>query len=353
MMLSDLDINVIENGFKAIYATLAKSDLAIYSKLLSGIFALAYLGNIFLNSWARGKELYIIDLMKPFVVLFFIMNFSLVTETLNGLIYEPLCKGTALMVNLNQKDIDNVLASLCAHENTSSQNESISILGADLETIKMEGRRFVYDIMLTCAQLFCIIAKICMYAYSHLLRVVLTLLGPVAFAFSLLPYFSGNIKSWLTKYISTMLYVPICNLIMYISQTFLIIHGNMQLELTEDKRGVLSIEGLTLVVILVISALAYFSVPTIAGYIVSGAESTGGRGIAAAAGNGAMLLGKGSGKAFAGALGMAAYTHGQSVSDGAGQGGFMGAVGSIYKQYKENKKSSESSDGNSGVKGDG
>lgn len=357
-MFSDINSDLIEKVFANVQEAISASDLVCYCQILAGIFALAYIGNIFWKSWGRGQELHITDFAKPFVVLFCIMNFSLVVGALDSLIYEPLNKGTLALVEDNNNIMDELSKYQAKVEKIQREkDEEKSTWQTVKDSVKSVGTFFekslyfaVMSIFNILAQLLCLIAKTCMIAYSYLLRIILVIFGPIAFAFSLIPYFSDNIKNWLGKYIGALLYIPICNVILYITQCFAtalfqlyntdLSHQDATINDVLNSSAVVSI-------MFIVSACAYFTVPSLAGFIVSMAQSAGNTSIGNTVKSAAVI---------AGTLTAAAVTGGASLAT-AGDEGFLQSLGNIINHYKTNKSEDSGSDkngnDNSGIKGDG
>lgn len=357
-MYSDINSDLIEKVFANVQESISASDLVCYCQILAGIFALAYIGNIFWKSWGRGQELHITEFAKPFIVLFCIMNFSLVVGALDSLIYEPLNKGTLALVEDNNNIMEEFAKYQEKVEKIQRQNdEEKSTWQTVKDTAQNVGSFFekslyfaVMGIFNILAQLLCLIAKTCMIAYSYLLRIILVIFGPIAFAFSLIPYFSDNIKNWFGKYIGALLYIPICNVILYITQCFgTALFQLYCVDLSHQNATGQDVVNSTVVVsiMFIVSACAYFTVPSLAGFIVSMAQSAGNTSIGNSVKSAAVI---------AGTLAAAAATGGASLAT-AGDGGFLQAIGNIINHYKSDKSGDSGSEkngsDNSGVKGDG
>ncbi|MCQ2199145.1 MAG: hypothetical protein MJZ19_05430 [Paludibacteraceae bacterium] len=356
---SDFNSLLLEKVFDNVQDAIRCSELSAYCQILAGIFALAYIGNIFWKTWGKGQEIHIVDFTKPFVVLICIMNFSLVTGLLDNLIYVPLNTGTNALVE-NNNNVLSELSNYIYKKSDVSQDDSFDIDHPIDSAKKMFDAVTKIPKMVTMtalnllAQILCIVAKTCMIAYSYLLRIILTIFGPMAFALSLIPYFSDNIKNWIGKYIGALLYIPICNIILYTTQCFATAMFKINtIELVEYhvenamslKLDILSSE-LGVTIMFIVSACAYFTVPSIAGFILSMAQSTGNVAIGATVKSAATIAGM----ATAGVV-----TGGASLAS-SGDGGFLQSIGQIIQNSKgnsSNENNNNNDNSNSGAKGDG
>ena len=114
------------------------------------------------------------------------------------------------------------------------------------------------------------------------LSMIFYIIGPIAIALSAIPAFADNWKNWLAKYIWVLLFTPICRIIAWVLQEVeLIILRNDVSRLTycldnfETTKGGLSIsggsfmEGTTYIGFMIVGAMLYLSVPSIASWVVN------------------------------------------------------------------------------------
>lgn len=353
-MISDFNSEIVQKVFENVKDAIECSELMAYCQILAGIFTLAYVGNIFWKTWGKGAEIHIVDFCKPFVVLICITNFSLVTGLFDSLIYQPLNNATLSLVENNNNvltELQNYIVKKNQIEQKESEDKNFVSRAIDAVEQTVSDVWKIPSIIAMCtfnllAQLFCIIAKTCMIAYSYLLRIILSVFGPIAFALSLIPYFSDNIKNWISKYVGALLYIPICNIILYVTQcyaTAMFQLQNSELNVVKNIYYVLS-SDLVVSVMFIVSACAYFTVPKLAGMIVSMADYGSDVGIGGAVKSVATI---------GGTLAAGAVTGGASLAT-IGDGGLLQAVGTIINKFKggnSNPSGSNQNNDNSGVKG--
>jgi hypothetical protein len=274
------------------------------------------IGNILLNTWAKGEPIDIRGLFRPFFLAFFITNFSLVTHTLDAVVKPFNTYTNAVIIDRTNEVID-------------LQNKAdMAINGADdkvpiwksvfnlctLNTIRMEMENGSAEFFYWLCQIVCIAAKYGVCFLSYFIRVILTLFGPFAFALSLLPAFKNNIGSWMSSYLHALLFLPICNILQIMQAELMKTMLTDQINALESNT--LAVDGSltlrwTVSIFSLMFIFAYLFVPKMASMIIT--SSAGGvqssltssvTNLAQIGGKGAGLMGGsggGSGAAGAGA----------------------------------------------------
>jgi len=113
-------------------------------------------------------------------------------------------------------------------------------------------------------------AALCINTIRTFNLIVLAIVGPLALGFSVFDMFKSSLASWLTRYINVFLWLPIANIFGTIIAT---IQANMlQLDIGQIQSGGATYFSSTdagYLVFLIIGIVGYFTVPTVASYIVS------------------------------------------------------------------------------------
>ena len=105
--------------------------------------------------------------------------------------------------------------------------------------------------------------------YAYVILILLTLLGPFAFALAILPPFSNAIASWIGRFINVSLWIPICQIICWLFYYILDALGNVMI--TTHDMGI----SWTLVTISVVFLLCIMGVPKIANFVIESAGAGG------------------------------------------------------------------------------
>ena len=98
----------------------------------------------------------------------------------------------------------------------------------------------------------------------YLNLIMLSLLGPFAFAFAVLPSFTGNIRSWIANYISVSFWIPVGQMVMFINYQVLRMLASISASYDLAQEWVM-------IVVLLVSIFNISHVPQIASYVVSAA----------------------------------------------------------------------------------
>ena len=99
--------------------------------------------------------------------------------------------------------------------------------------------------------------------------VVLSILGPIAFAFSVWDGFQSTLSQWFTRYISVYLWLPVSDLFScMLAKIQVLMLQNDILELQNNPSYSLDNSNSVYVIFMLIGIIGYFTVPTVAGWIV-------------------------------------------------------------------------------------
>ena len=99
--------------------------------------------------------------------------------------------------------------------------------------------------------------------------VVLSILGPLAFAFSVWDGFQSTLSQWFTRYISVYLWLPVSDLFScMLAKIQVLMLQNDILELQNNPNYSLDNSNSVYVIFMLIGIIGYFTVPTVAGWIV-------------------------------------------------------------------------------------
>ena len=99
--------------------------------------------------------------------------------------------------------------------------------------------------------------------------VVLSILGPIAFAFSVWDGFQSTLSQWFTRYISVYLWLPVSDLFScMLAKIQVLMLQNDILELQNNPNYSLDNSNSVYIIFMLIGIIGYFTVPTVAGWIV-------------------------------------------------------------------------------------
>lgn len=117
-------------------------------------------------------------------------------------------------------------------------------------------------------------AALCINALRTFQLIVLAILGPLVLGFSVFDGFQGSLHTWLARYICVFLWLPVANI-------FGAIIANIQAAMLQLDINQIQSDGGTYfgpadvgyLIFLFIGIIGYFTVPTVASYVVNAADS--------------------------------------------------------------------------------
>lgn len=205
------------------------SALAVPAQLLCGLFAFIYIGVGMWGSWARGEKIDFYGLLRPFAVGLIVLFFSGFVSLLQLSVY-PLELATSslnesVQENYHEAQTEYITASnrmrnaVAAYHRVQVEEEEASV---DEVTTASSYSSSYLSTFKTALHLLVSFSSLALTGMVYFFRIyvvlatlVLSLIGPFAFALSLLPGFSNNIKHWVAHYLHIAMYVPLSLLVSF------------------------------------------------------------------------------------------------------------------------------------------
>ena len=166
------------------------------------------------------------------------------------------------------------------------------------EIITMWGERLWYDMKMFFRQLvrdfFELLfnaAALTIDTLRTFFLIVLSILGPLAFALSVYDGFQSTLTNWLSRYISVYLWLPITDLFSAVLSKIQALMLQMDIGLLKDPAYVPDGSNGVYIIFLIIGIIGYFSIPTVAGWVIQAGGGSGTRGVNTTASKGAALAG--------------------------------------------------------------
>lgn len=130
------------------------------------------------------------------------------------------------------------------------------------EKIFRDGIRYLLELLFASASLL-------IDTVRTFFLIVLSILGPVAFAFSVWDGFQSTLGQWFTRYISVYLWLPVSDLFstLLAKLQVLMLRNDIQ-ELQNNPDYSIDNSNSVYIIFMLIGIIGYFTVPTVAGWIV-------------------------------------------------------------------------------------
>lgn len=315
MMLLAIDFDNLHQILRNLYQEMMPlcGDMIGVAKGIAGLGALFYVASRVWQALSRAEPIDVYPLLRPFAIGLCIMFFpTIVLGTINA-VMSPVVKGTHTILESQITDVEALRAEKEALEYDARVREGKAWLVDDEvydqkmkdlgiwdmgEIISMWGERKWYDMKMWFRQLvrdfFELLfnaAALTIDTLRTFFLVVLSILGPLAFALSVYDGFQSTLTSWLSRYISVYLWLPVADLFSAVLSKIQALMLKVDIEMLKDPSYVPDGSNGVYIIFLIIGIIGYFSIPTVAGWIIQAGGGNATRGVNAAASKGAALAG--------------------------------------------------------------
>lgn len=260
------------------------------AKGIAGLGALFYVAYRVWQALCRAEPIDVFPLLRPFAIGLCIMFFpTIVLGTINA-VMSPVVKGTHSILESQTMDMkayqqqkDNLeyearvregKAWLVDDEVYDQKMKDLGITDTP-EIISMWGERLWYDIKAWFRQVIRDFFEL-LFAASALVidtirtffLIVLAILGPIAFAFSVYDGFQSTLTQWLARYISVYLWLPISDIFSSVLARIQVLMLQQDIALLQDPNYIPDGSNGVYIVFLIIGIIGYFTIPTVAGWVI-------------------------------------------------------------------------------------
>ncbi|OJV54267.1 MAG: conjugative transposon protein TraJ [Bacteroidetes bacterium 43-16] len=278
------------------------SQLIGVGRGLAGFAALWYIASRVWKHLSNAEPIDFYPLFRPFAIGFCILVFPSVIAMINGVL-KPTVSGTAAMVEGSNKAMETLLKQReealkqtdkwkmyvgiggsgdrdkwyrYTYDESPSSEGMMDGIGNDIkfamEKYSYQFNHSVKKWMSEVLQVLFEAAALCINTLRTFQLIVLAILGPLVFGLSVFDGFQHTLSVWLARYINIFLWLPIANI-------FGAIIGKVQEEMIKlDVRQIdssgdtfFSSTDIGYLIFLIIGIVGYFTVPTIANYVVHAA----------------------------------------------------------------------------------
>lgn len=315
MMLLAIDFDNLHQILRNLYQEMMPlcGDMIGVAKGIAGLGALFYVASRVWQALSRAEPIDVYPLLRPFAIGLCIMFFpTIVLGTINA-VMSPVVKGTHTILESQIEDVTALQAEkdgleydarvregkawLVDDEVYDQKMEELGVFDA-VEIIAMWGERTWHDMKMWFRQLvrdfFELLfnaAALTIDTLRTFFLVVLSILGPLAFALSVYDGFQSTLTSWLSRYISVYLWLPVADLFSAVLSKIQALMLKMDIGLLKDPSYVPDGSNGVYIIFLIIGIIGYFSIPTVAGWVIQAGGGNATRGVNSAASKGAALAG--------------------------------------------------------------
>ena len=296
MVLLSVDFSNLHTILESLYNEMMPlcGDMLDVAKGLAGLGALFYVAVRVWQSLARAEPIDVYPLLRPFAIGICIMLFpTLVLGTMNTVL-SPIVQGTHKMLEGQTMDMQQYreqkdrlereamlrnpeTAYLVSDEEFDRQLDELgwspdamaTRMGMYMEMGMYNLEKNIRDAFRSLLELLFAAASLLIDTVRTFFLVVLSILGPIAFAFSVWDGFQSTLSQWFTRYISVYLWLPVSDLFScMLAKIQVLMLQNDILELQNNPNYSLDNSNSVYVIFMLIGIIGYFTVPTVAGWIV-------------------------------------------------------------------------------------
>ena len=239
MVLLSVDFSNLHTILESLYNEMMPlcGDMLDVAKGLAGLGALFYVAVRVWQSLARAEPIDVYPLLRPFAIGICIMLFpTLVLGTMNTVL-SPIVQGTHKMLEGQTMDMQQYreqkdrlereamlrnpeTAYLVSDEEFDRQLDELgwspdamaTRMGMYMEVGMYNLEKNIRDAFRSLLELLFAAASLLIDTVRTFFLVVLSILGPIAFAFSVWDGFQSTLSQWFTRYISVYLWLPVSDL---------------------------------------------------------------------------------------------------------------------------------------------
>jgi len=347
MTLLAIDFDNLHQILSTLYQKMLPlcSDMIGVAKGIAGLGALFYVAYRVWKSLASAEPIDVFPLLRPFAIGLCIMFFpTLVLGTINA-VMSPVVQGSHAIlesqienVDALQKQRDDLEYEARVREgkewlvNDEVYEEKFSELGIrqigtmvsmwwehTWYNVKAWFRQLVADFF----ELLYNAAGLTIDTLRTFFLVVLAILGPLSFALSIYDGFHSTLTNWIARYISVYLWLPVADIFSAVLSKIRALMLESDILMLQDPTYIPDGSNGVYIIFLIIGIIGYFSVPTVAEWII---QSGGGASGAMGGINRAGAFGMGVAGGVAGnAVGKVFRRGGSKKSNGGGGGSGSGS----------------------------
>lgn len=294
-MLLSIDFENLHQILHTLYQEMMPlcSNLTGVAKGIAGLGALFYVAAKVWQALARAEPIDVYPLLRPFAIGLCIMFFpTFVLGTINTVL-SPVVKGCHGMLESQTFDMNKYreqkdkleyeankrnpeTAYLVDKEEFDKKLDELGWSAGDLITMggmyidraeyrmKQNIRKWFQELL----ELLFQSAGLVIDTIRTFFLIVLSILGPIAFAISVYDGFQSTLTQWITRYISVYMWLPVSDLFSSVLARIQVLMLTKDIEAMSDPTFIPDSTNTVYMVFLIIGIFGYFTIPTVANWII-------------------------------------------------------------------------------------
>lgn len=290
-----MEFNNLHQVLRSLYDEMLplSAEMAGVAKGLAGLGALFYVALRVWQALGSAEPIDVFPLLRPFALGLCIMFFpTMVLGTLNAVL-SPIVMGTHSMLENQVLDL-NVLqqqkdqlereamlrnpenAYLVSDEEFDKKLDEMGWTPSDLVTMSgMYIERQMYEVQKAIRDGFREFLEILFQAAALVIDtlrtfflIVLSILGPIAFAISIWDGFQSTLTQWFTRYISVYLWLPVSDLFSAMLSKIQSLILQRDIDSLSDPNFIPDSSNTVYIIFMIMGIIGYFTIPTVSGWII-------------------------------------------------------------------------------------
>lgn len=300
MVLMAIDFNNLHQILRNLYDEMLPlcSQMTGVAKGIAGLGALFYVAYRVWQSLSRAEPIDVYPLLRPFVIGFCIMFFpTVVLGTINNVL-SPIVTGTngilqtqTLDMNRYREQKDRLeLEAMKRNPETAylvdkaefdkklddlGITDAPEICGMYIDRAMYNTKRWFQELFRNLLELMFHAAALVIDTLRTFFLVVLSILGPISFAISVWDGFQATLTQWFVRYISIYLWLPVSDLFSSVLARIQVLMLQKDIEQLTDPNFIPDGSNAVYITFLIIGIIGYFTIPTVAGWIVQAGGGAG------------------------------------------------------------------------------
>ena len=269
------------------------ADMAAVAKGVAGLGALFYVAIKVWQALSRAEPIDMYPLLRPFAMGICIMFFpTIVLGTINAVL-SPVVQGTHQILENQVLDLNDLQAKkdllekeamlrnpetayLVSNEEFDNKLEELGWSPGDLITMSgLYMDRFAYQTEQAIKNWFRNLLEVLFQAAALVIDtirtfflIVLSILGPIAFAISVWDGFQSTLTQWLTRYVSVYLWLPVADLFSSMLAKIQSLIIEKDIAMLADPTYIPDTSNTVYIIFMIIGIVGYFTIPTVTGWII-------------------------------------------------------------------------------------
>ncbi|MDY3141747.1 MAG: conjugative transposon protein TraJ [Parabacteroides sp.] len=300
MMLLAIDFDNLHQILRNLYEEMMPlcSQMTGVAKGIAGLGALFYVAYRVWQSLSRAEPVDVYPLLRPFVIGFCIMFFpTVVLGTINNVL-SPIVTGTNGILQSQTFDMNQYreqkdrleleamkrnpeTAYLVDKEEFDKKLDDLGITDAPeicgmyIDRAMYNTKKWFQEIFRNLLELMFQAAALVIDTLRTFFLVVLSILGPISFAISVWDGFHASLTQWFVRYISIYLWLPVSDLFSSVLARIQVLMLQKDIEQLSDPNFIPDGSNAVYITFLIIGIIGYFTIPTVANWIVQAGGGAG------------------------------------------------------------------------------